>query len=65
MKMIEALNSFLADNMLWVSLVVLIATVVLIARSIFSTRRKAEREEFIDAEYLMEDDDAFVPPNDA
>lgn len=64
MKMIEAISSFFQANVLWVSACVFVVTVVIIAHGIFTRCKGVEKEEFIDAEYLMEDNDFFVPRKD-
>ena len=62
--MFEAISAFIESNMLLVSISVFAITVAFIARSIFSNQDEAESQEFTDAEYFMDDNDVFVPPND-
>lgn len=61
--MIEAIITLFETNMLWASAGVFVVTVALIIRSIFTRLKAAEQEDFIDVEYLMEDNDVFMPPN--
>lgn len=62
--MIETITTFLESNMLWASVGLFVATVVGVARGIFTRHKNTEGEDFIDVEYLMDDNDVFVSPND-